>query len=413
MNPPLGRALCCLLLLAAMTAVSPARTWTDRQGRKVEGKLVASDDREIVLRLKDGKNVTIPLHRLSDADLEFLENGEEPEEKDTAEVEKEMPAGKKPAAGPLENFDAPWPEDVHFKEDPEILVVAEDEAESRFVYESTNYRFICDVRLSRQVVKGFAVMFEATHDYCRALPLALSGGIRKNGKYNILLFETKDSYIEAGGPPDSAGVFISGRNEVMVPLVSLGVREVGSGYMLDRDKSNGTLIHEITHQLTPHPYYAAGAMGWFSEGIAEYTTATRYRNGKFKVKSNFDDLVSYATAFGEDNTDGRGLGTEIKAPALRDFFLMDYDEFTGDEANFNYGFGLLLTTYFLHLDGEGDAARKKSFLKALRAGEKGQDALDVLMDGRSFEELEDEISKAWKRKGVEIEFAAEDSGGDD
>lgn len=381
----------------------------------MEGKLVASDDREVVLRLDNGKLITLPLHRLSDEDLEFLDTGAEPEEdeEDAAEEDEEMPGADKPAAGAIENFDAPWPDDVHFKEDPEVLVVEEDEAHSRFVYESTNYRFICDVRLSRQVVKGFAVMFEATHDYCRALPLALSGGNRKNGKYNILLFETKESYVEAGGPPDSAGVFISGRNEVMVPLVSLGVRQVGSGYMLDRDKSNGTLIHEITHQLTPHSYYEEGSMGWFSEGIAEYTTATPYRNGRFKVKSNFDDIVAYATAFGEDNTNGRGLGTEIEAPSLKDFFLMDYDEFTGDEANFNYGFGLLLTTYFLHLDGEGDAARKKTFLKALRAGKTGQDALDVLMNGRSFDELEDQISKAWKRKDIEIEFADEASAGDD
>lgn len=406
MKSPLGPVLRYLLILTAMVAVSPARTWSDRQGRKIEGKLVASDDREIVLRLKSGKNVKIPIDRLSEADQEFLENGGGPEEEDEVEENEDTAEEKHP--GPLENFDAPWPDSVHFKEDPEVQVVEEDQVASRFVYESSNYRFICDVRLSKQVVKGFAVMFEATHDYCRALPLALSGGIRKDGKYNILLFEAKESYIKAGGPPDSAGVFISGRNEVLVPLVSLGVRKVGSGYMLDRDKSNGTLIHEITHQLTPGPYYEEGAMGWFSEGIAEYTTATPYRNGKFKVKSNFDDIVAYATAFGEEDTHGRGLGTKIKAPALKEFLLMDYDDFTGDNANFNYGFGLLLTTYFLHLDRDGDAARQKSFLKALRAGDKGQAALDTLMDGRSFEEMEVQISKAWKRKGVEIEFGAEE-----
>lgn len=403
----LGPSLRCLLILAAMTAASPARTWTDRQGRKVEGDLVSSNDREIVLRLKSGKNVTIPLDRLSDADREFLGNRDETAEED------EMPDAKKPGAAALVNFDAPWPDDVHFKEDPEVLVVEEDQADSRFVYESTNYRFICDVRLSRQVVKGFAVMFEATHDYCRALPLGISGGIRKDGKYNILLFESMESYIKAGGPPDSVGVFIPGRNEVMVPLVGLGVRQVGSGYMLDREKSNGTLIHEITHQLTPHSYFEEGVIGWFSEGIAEYTAATPYRSGRFKVKSNFDEIVAYATTFGEDDTEGRGLGTELEAPSLKEFFLMDFDEFSGAETNFNYGFGLLLTTYFLHLDGKGDAACAKTFLKALRAGKTGQDALDTLMDGRSYKEMEEQISKAWKRKGIEIKFGTEDSSGED
>ncbi|HEY1122665.1 MAG TPA: hypothetical protein VGE67_13725, partial [Haloferula sp.] len=224
------------------------------------------------------------------------------------------------------------------------------------------------------------------------------------GKYQILLFETKDSYVQAGGPPTSAGVFMPGKNMVMVPLTSLGVRPVGSGYMLDRDQESGTLIHEITHQLTPNQYYAPGAMGWFSEGLAEYTTATPYRAGNFKVKSNFDDIVAYATAYGKKDSRGRALGTEISAPSFKDFCLMSYAQFTGANPNFNYGFGLVLTTYFLHLDGDGDAKRIKEFLKALRAGKAREDALKVLLDGRTYEEMEEAISKAWKRKGVEIKF---------
>jgi hypothetical protein len=404
MNPVLRRSI-HVLILSSIISSSPARTWTDANGRKLEGTLVASDDREIVIRLENGKNVTIPLIRLSQADHE--------EDEDEEEDREDTPAAEKEPAEPLENFDAPWPDNVRFDEDPGVQVVTEDAENKEFVYESMNYRFICDVRLSKQVVNGFSVMFEATHDYCRALPLGLSGGARTDGKYRILLFETKASYIKAGGPPDSAGVFISGRNVVMVPLSSLGVRRVGSGYMLDRDQSSGTLIHEITHQLTPRAYYSDGAMGWFSEGIAEYTTATPYRNGRFKVKSNFDDIVAYATAFGKDDNDGRGLGTAIEAPALKEFFLMDYDEFTDEDANFNYGFGLLLTTYFLHLDGDGDAARMKEFLKALRTGEESQDALDVLMAGRDYAEMEEAIAKGWKRKGIDIEFASPASAGDD
>jgi hypothetical protein len=108
----------------------------------------------------------------------------------------------------------------------------------------------------------------------RELPLAISGGVKQEGKYQILLFETEQSYNSAGGPPGSAGVFIGGKNIVMVPLTSLGVRPVGSGYMLDRDKSNKTLPHELVHQLTPDNYYAHGSMGWFTEGLAEYVAVT-------------------------------------------------------------------------------------------------------------------------------------------
>ena len=70
-----------------------------------------------------------------------------------------------------------------------------------------------------------------------------------------------------------------------------------------------------------------------------------------------------------------------------------------------YGVGLLITYYFLQMDGDGDAKRIKDFLKALRKGKDREEALNVLLDGRTFEELEADIAKAWKRRGVELTFA--------
>lgn len=405
--PLLVLHLMCLSLIPAS-----GRTWTDIMGRKLEGALVAADDREVALRLENGRVVNVEIDRLSEEDREYIEvwkvRGGDDEEKGGPEAGSKLTRDE----GDGINFDAPWPDKVRFGDDPNIVVVEEDKERKRFVYESQHYRFVCDVRLAMSVVKGFAVMFEATHLYCRSLPIALSGGVKREGKYEILLFEKKEDYVKAGGPPSSAGVFIGGKNVVMVPLTSLGVRPVGTGYMLDRDKANGTLIHELTHQLTPGPYFEEGARGWFSEGIAEYLTATPYRSGIFKVKSNFDDIVAYATAYGKNDTEGRALGKKISAPALRDFMMMSYDHFTGPRANFNYGFGLMLTTYFLHLDGNGDGARMKEFLKALRAGRKGLDAIAALLDGRTFRELEDDVVKAWKRKRIEIDFA-ESAGGND
>lgn len=407
---PYPRTITTLAAAVALLSVPAwARTWTDTQGRQIEATLVDSTDTEVILQLdSDNQIFRLPLSKLSAEDLKFLgkkapavpDKGPAP-----APPKKELPPKPGPAepAGEL-NFNAPWPQTVKFDADPQIKTVTEDKETKKFIYESTNYRFVCNVRLSQSVVKGFAVMFESTYNYCRALPLAISGGSKTDGKYLILLFETKEQYVEAGGPPTSAGVYMPGRNTVMVPLTSLGVRPVGSSYMLDRDKASGTLVHEITHQLTPGPYYSRGAMGWFSEGLAEYVTATPYRSGVFKVKSNFDDIVAYATGYGKDDTRGRALGDKISAPALKDFMLMSYSNFTGPRANFNYGFGLILTTYFLHLDGDGDAARAKKFLQALRAGKTGQEAVDVLLDGRSYQEMQEAISKGWKRKRVEIEW---------
>jgi hypothetical protein len=249
-------------------------------------------------------------------------------------------------------------------------------------------------------------MFEATHLYCRSLPLAINGGKTVDDKHQILLFEAFDDYVKAGGLPGSAGVFIGGRGVVMVPLTSLGVRPVGSGYMLDRDKSSKTLPHELVHQLTPEAYFGKGAMGWFTEGLAEYVAVTPYRSGAFSVRGNQKDIFDYATGFGSKDMGGRGLGTKIGLPALKTFMFQDYSQFLS-QPQLNYGCGLLIATYFFHLDGEGDGKRIKGFLKALHDGADSGKAIDLLLGGRSFEKLEEDIVKAWGRKGVDFKFAKE------
>lgn len=302
------------------------------------------------------------------------------------------------------NFDAKWPDRVRFDGDPRIEVIKEDATERSFIYVSDHYRYASDVRLSMSVVKGFAVMFEATHAYCRELPLALDGGDLTDGKLLIRLYEHEEGYHRAGGPPGSAGVFIPRRKCVMVPLTSLGVRKVGSGYMFDRDKCNTTLTHELTHQLTPEWYFQPGALGWFSEGLAEYVACTPYRAGVFQIRGNRRDVVKYVTDYGNKGRGGMALGDEVVLPPLEKFWSMPYSDFTAGGSR-TYGGGLLLTYYFAHMDGKEDAARLKDFLKKLREEKDGNDALMPLLDGRTVAELQEQISKEWKKRGIGIVFA--------
>jgi len=82
--------------------------------------------------------------------------------------------------------------------------------------------------------------------------------------------------------------------------------------------------------------------------------------------------------------------------------LQPYKRFTGKKANFNYGFGVLLTYYFFHM--EDDRSNIVAFMKALKEGKTKEEALDVLLNGRSYDELEKQISKAWRARGVRITF---------
>ena len=384
------------LLVTATFALSQQleRVWTDEKGRNMKASLIKVEDESAVLLMPDGRKIPYPIVKLSKTDQAFIEKFK------LEKVEVKSGEGEKPT----DNFDAPWPEKISYDGDPEIETIEEDADQKSFIYESANYRYNCDVRLSKSVVKGFAVMFEATHQFVRELPLAVSGGVKKNGKYQIILMETEQSYNAAGGPPGSAGVFMGGKDIVMVPLTSLGVRPLGSGYMLDRDKSNKTLPHELVHQLTPNKYYAHGSMGWLTEGLAEYVAVTPYSYGNFNVKTNFKPIVEYVTAYGKKGDGGRAIGTKINLGSLRSWMLQPYASFTAS-SQINYGCGLLITNYFFHMDRNEDAARIKKFLKALNEGKEGDEALAVLLDGQTWEQLEAEIAKAYSRKGVDFTFS--------
>jgi hypothetical protein len=370
------------------------RIWTDDQGRNTKALLLRVENGNAILQLPSGKEAPFPITKLSKDDQLWIETYSQEKAKDTPATAEDTKL----------NFEDSWPDQVKFKGDPEIVTVKEDKDTKDFVYESANYRYNSDVRLGSSVVKGFAVLFETTHKFVRELPLAVNGGDKKDGKYEIFLFELQSAYHSAGGPPGSAGVYIGGKNIVMVPLTSLGVKKAGSGYVIDRDKSSKTLPHELAHQLTPHPYFTQGSMGWFTEGLAEYVAVTPYfSSGMFNVKGNSKAIVEYATAFGKDGKGGRGLGDKIKLGPLKNFMLQSYTSFVGN-AQVNYGCGMLITNYFFHMDRDKDGARIKKFLKDLRAGKQGEEALEALLDGQTWLELEKDIAKAYTSKGIKFTF---------
>ena len=69
-----------LLWVGLPTAVQAQdRTWTDIEGRKIPARAVAKDDKNVRLRLADGKRVSVPLTRLSQADLDWIKDWKAPD----------------------------------------------------------------------------------------------------------------------------------------------------------------------------------------------------------------------------------------------------------------------------------------------------------------------------------------------
>lgn len=375
----------------AATGFAEPRSWTNASGKTIQAELVDVSGGKAFLKMGNSQ-FEVPVETLSPADQEFIGKWKKAAPTDTAGDGSVQP-----------NWDGPWPTLVAVDIEQEIEVLKEDDGAKEYIYASPHYEFICDVKLNTSVVKRFSLLFEATNQVCRELPLGMVKPFREE-RHKIHLFETREAYIEKGGPPDSAGVYISrgGEGDILVPLTSLGVKKVGSNYSVDYDKENTTLSHEITHQLTDYHYYAQGSRGWFTEGMAEYIANSGYRSGKFDI-DDLQKLIARVTAYGENNTGGRALGEEFTAPDLETYFMQDYDSFTAN-GNLNYGLGALVVYYFFHMDGEKDAANIKAFLKALKEEKTPPQLFEPLLAGRTWDEMEADITQGWRSRGVKINF---------
>jgi hypothetical protein len=307
-------------------------------------------------------------------------------------------------SGPV-GFDGQWPDSAFVPDELNIETIKEDDTNQSYIYRSTHFEFTSNVQLRPRLVSACAKVFEATHEFLRLLPLnhrTTAGGKKP---FPVILFETYEQYVRAGGPSGSAGVCMERGDgvKVLVPLKSLGVRRVGKDFTVDPgDKDYHVLSHEITHMIMERSVKQAS---WYIEGSAEYVAHTPYTGGRYKVAVNKQSIVLAVTAYGKDGNGGAALGKELKMQSLERFMTLSYYDFLSN-SRFNYGMGCLLTYYWYHQDGNGDGARIKEYLKALQAGVSEKKACEKLLDGRSWAEMEKEFAKGMKRVGVRVEFAS-------
>lgn len=377
------------LILALAPARADSRTWTDTSGRKIQAEMVSTDGSHVELKLANGKISKVPLASLSSDDRDFIAK----------------PTSADPASAAEGNFNQPWPRESRLTEDYEVEAILDGPDE--FIFETPHFRFISDTKIGKGLIKKLSTIFEATYEANKALPLGNRPWFIKDVKFEARLFEKKDDYLKSGAPAMSAGVYIATGNgelpgTVLVPFESLGVQKVGSIYMHDSSKSSNTLIHEITHQMMSE---WVKRPAWFCEGSAEYVALSPYSNGKFNFNTNKRTILMRVTDYDRKTGRGRAMGKDISVGcSLKTYMTMPYDLFIKCDPNINYGLAPLITYYFYHEDGQGDAARIKAYVQALEARQSEADCLKLLLDGRTWDELAKEITTFWKRSGITITF---------
>lgn len=295
-----------------------------------------------------------------------------------------------------------WPTSVAVEDDFEVEVVKEDADEGEFVYRTPHFEFRADARLRIALVRDFSRIFEATFTAVNALPLGLDCQPPAEGYFLTELYVDEADYFAAGGPPGSAGVFTwrGDSGKIMIPLENLGVKVVGKGFSVDYSADNATLIHEITHQVMIE--WLRRLPTWFTEGMADYMAAAPYRKGRFTFTGPERAMRDFLKA-------RRGVWDKgYRMKSLAELFQTSGAAWLsagGGDGIRNYASADMTVMFFMHKDGDGKAAGVRNYLAAVRAGVPEPEAADTyLVRGRSLEEIQDEMARAWRSQGLKLEF---------
>jgi hypothetical protein len=343
-------------LAAALAHAEGLRSWTNSEGRKVEAELVGVKDDKAELKLADGRVVPFDITKLSAADQEYVRAMESKLTATAALGLSTLPPPEKRV----------WPGSVEAPRTAvEVKLVASDEAARKYVYRSEAFEFTSQANLLPGLVKSVAQTFEATRRLINALPWGITCRPPEGSAfYQAALYQTRNDYISAGGPPNSGGVYMTREKIFKIPFESLGIEQLGQSFTRSEHYSSDTLVHEITHQLMHD--YLNHLPTWVVEGTAEYAEMLPYNGGKFRVSGAESGLKDYLEGFKR-----RGLAPAL--PELASFFNLPRSEWDRIATSASsrmaelYQQSAVLVYFFNHLDGDGRGLRFIRYMDATRS----------------------------------------------
>lgn len=349
-----------LVCLGSSALVAGPRPWTDSTGRKVEAEFVGMKDDSVLLKLVNGQTVPFPLTRLSADDQAFAKTQAGGGGAATPAATAAATANRQPVEKRT------WPGNVVVPaRSIEIAVTSENPEARKYIYQSEAFEFSSQAKLAGSVMKEVARTFESTKSLIEALPWGvLCKPPEGRPRFIAALYETRADYVAAGGPEMSGGVYSSGDKIFKIPFQSLGMEKRGQTYFKDDNYSNGTLVHEITHQLMDD--YLGFLPKWVIEGTAEYTEMLPYKSGTFRADSHKSGVKEDVDQWQQQE------GFSLDLGKLESLMTMNRDQWDAECATATkmrdmYHRSQLLVYYFCHLDGDKKGVRFIKFMDAIYA----------------------------------------------
>ena len=377
---------------AQLPKVDPPRGWTNTKGQPFTATLLSFDGTTAIFKMPNGARAQAPVATLSEADQKYLADW----------LEKQ----------PIK-FTMPEVVAVDISK-LKAEVVSEDEANEKFVYRTEHFEFESQGKFSISLLREVSRVFEATYELLRALPWNIDPKAPSGQYFKARLLKNREEYVKAGGPPNSGGVYKSHDETFYAPFESVGLKPYGKGYTKDADYKADTLVHELTHQMMH--FWLHYLPNWVVEGTAEYTENLPLNAGRFRVASAKTGLKDY-TEFLKKRAVG-GMPEPYPIDKLFKITNAEWGQTLAEDPTLSrrmYFTSYLLVYYFMHMDGNGDGQRFIRFFRTVdkerKNGERRrrdadddfhQRALQVLLDGRSEEDLMKQIRSAYARLGIRL-----------
>lgn len=260
---------------------------------------------------------------------------------------------------------------------------------------SPHFQITCPVELDEEGAKRVINRYEGTWQVLNALPLDFPKVRAKSSKmFKEELAGNYEDYVRllgAAAPKHAAassGIFFG--DKTVAYCSSLGIKEDGSVLPIKSPVSGGTVVHELTHQLT----IENSQKTWFSEGIATYMGSVPMDDEGFYFNLVVENLQKQKQTAAEG-----GYRTTVEIPwTLKEFFNLGGEDFQ-DYRKIGlplYELSEQLFTFFVHLDGPEGV---KALQKYTDTGNPS-----ALLRKRSWKELERVYIATWAELGVDVKF---------
>jgi len=279
-----------------------------------------------------------------------------------------------------------WPAEA-VAENFDVRGLGEDKATGATTCASPHFEMASDVKLPVSVVRDLAAVFEATRVAVRAMPLGLEVAPEPRS-YRVMFFSNVGDYAAAGGASGSGG-FFNGRIMLLL-LPNLGIQKSTNGLTLAHQQHLFVLKHEGTHRImAPWSGYLPV---WLREGLAECIASTPYVRGRYTF-TGFDTAMRDYLLKWRKTKDQRSLRLIMPGPLMALSGQQWQQQVNALAAYDHYNSAALLTHWFLHHDGGGDAAGLAEYFGALAGRRPPADGVErYLLRGRTPERIEAEVA---------------------